>query len=138
MKPLLIHYDNVPFENSFALKIFFSSSNDIDAYITQTFIPILAQQSFDIVYIKDNLSSNYLELYGLRLAYHLRFEEKFKYVPIIILSDLDGFTLNRFDLMARILFTKNIFLEANNNATLEKYNKKNIKPLTPSEYQDNL
>jgi len=72
----------------------------------------------------------------LRLAYHLRFEDKFKYLPIVILSDLDGFTLNRFESLARILFTKNVFLEANNKATLEKYNQKNIQPLTPTEYQN--
>jgi len=127
MKPLLIHNDNVPFRDDFDKCIKFKSYEDTLSQIKE--------KDIDILYIKDNLSSNYLELYGLRLAYHIRFEERVKYLPIVILSDLDGFTLNRFEPMARILFTKNIFLEANTKASFEKYNQKNIELLTQDEYQ---
>lgn len=135
MNSFLIHHENTPLLESFKSSIKFDISNDIDEYISTTILSQIHTKNPDIIFIKDTLSSNYLELYGLILAYHIRFEERFKFLPIVILSDLDGFTLNRFEPMARILFTKNIFLEANSKKTLEKYSQKNIEPLTTEEYQ---
>ncbi|MDQ7083978.1 MAG: hypothetical protein Q9M36_03200 [Sulfurovum sp.] len=128
MKKLLIHNDNVPFKDDFDEHTKFISYENTLSWIKN--------KTPDIIFIKDNLSSNYLELYGLQLVYHLRFEEKFKYLPIVILSDLDGFTLNRFEPMARILFTKNIFLEANSKESFLKY--QDIEPLSKEEYQYNF
>ena len=89
----------------------------------------------DFIFIKDNLSSNYLELYGLKLAYHIRFEKTLKHLPIVILSDIDGFTLNRLEPMAKILFTQNVFIIDNNQQAIDKFPIQNIKPFDEEEYK---
>lgn len=117
--------------------------SDIDEYISKGIITELAKQEFDVLYIKDNLSSNYLELYGLRVAYHIRlsdiksFENK-KYCPIVILSDFSSDKLNKFDQMANVLFTKNIFLIKNTKVDIEKTKKLNFSNLTLEEYQEDF
>ena len=73
-------------------------------------LAILDSKEFDVLYIKDSLTLNYLDFIGIELAYHIRFTQKFKYIPIIILSDLDGFTLSKLTIKAQILYTKNTFL----------------------------
>jgi len=58
------------------------------------------------------------------LAYHIRLSEELgdkRFIPIVILSDLDGYNLNQFTTLARILFTKNIFIGDNNPSTIEFY-----------------
>ena len=97
---------------------------DIDAYISQKFIPAIRDKEIDILFIKDSLSQNYLDFLGLRLAYHIRLSEELgdkRFIPIVILSDLDGYNLNQFTTLARILFTKNIFIGDNNPKTIEFY-----------------
>jgi hypothetical protein len=52
----------------------------------------LKEKDFEVLFIKDNLSSNYLELLGLRVAYHIRLSSELgnkRFVPIIIISDFD-------------------------------------------------
>jgi len=135
MTNLLIHNKNVPFIGKFEDNIKFSFSSDSDDYITTTIIPKIKAKNPNIIFIKDNLSSNYLELYGLRLAYHIRFEETLKYLPIVILSDVDGFTLNRLEPMARILFTRNVFILPNNKASVDKFLKKEIRTFEKDDYK---
>lgn len=135
MNSLLIHNDNVAFIGSFEASIKFSISSDIDHYISNTILSEIKTKTPNMIFIKDNLSSNYLELYGLRLAYHIRFEEKLKFVPIVILSDLDGFTLNRFEPMAKILFTHNVFIIKNNKKAFDDFKKKKIMPFNEDEYK---
>lgn len=135
MNSLLIHNDNVACIDSFEASIKFSASSDIDDYISNMILPKIKIKNPHIIFIKDNLSSNYLELYGFRLAYHIRFEEKLKYLPIVILSDLDGFTLNRFEPMAKILFTHNVFIIKNNKKAFDDFKKKNMKPFNEDEYK---
>lgn len=134
MTNLLIHNDNVSFLESFQDAIKFSTSSDIDDYISNTILPQIKMKTPNMIFIKDNLSSNYLELYGLRLVYHIRFEEKLKYLPIVILSDLDGFTLNSLESMAKILFTKNIFIIGNHKRAFDDFKKKEIKPFNKDTY----
>nr|MBL0721252.1 hypothetical protein [Sulfurovaceae bacterium] len=86
----------------------------------------------------DNLSTNYLELHGLRVAYHIRLSEELgdkRYIPIVILSDVDSYILNKIEPMSRIIFTKNIFLGQVNEETIRYYEKCNLKPLHVDEYQ---
>jgi CheY-like chemotaxis protein len=64
----------------------------------------------EVIYIKDSLTPNYMEFLGLQLAYHIRFTDELKYLPIVILSPLDGFLINKLTPFGQILFTKNIFL----------------------------
>lgn len=83
---------------------------NIDFFSIDSTLKDLDTKEFDIIYIKDSLTINYLDFIGMELAYHIRFTQKFKYVPIVILSDLDGFTLSKLTTKAQILLTKNTFL----------------------------
>ena len=138
MSNIVIHHNNASshlFDNS----IKFKSSDDIDRYIFDKIIPKLLKKDFDRIFIKDNLSTNYLELLGLRVAYHIRLTKELgekRFCPIIILSDLDSATLNKFDPMARILFTKNVFITSNTKDEIEKFKTKEMKNLTKGEYRE--
>lgn len=139
--PLLIHANNVP-ENTINDTIVFHfdpiSHKNIDDYISREIIGGISKEKCNVIYIKDNLSSNYLELYGLMVAYHIRLSQELKgiqYLPIVILSDMDGYTLNKLSPLARILLTKNIFLVPNTKKSIEKFNKKDIQPLTEEAYE---
>ncbi|MCK5677610.1 MAG: hypothetical protein KAH72_03965 [Flavobacteriaceae bacterium] len=115
------------------------NSENIDEYISSKTILELNDTNFDVIYIKDNLSSNYLELYGIRVAYHIRLSQKLeteRYVPIVILSDVDSHILNKLDPMARILFTKNIFIVKNTKVEIKKFQDKlKCQKLTEDEYK---
>jgi hypothetical protein len=148
-KALLIHHDNVPhtllaaFADKNIVNFNYSDSayNNLDEYISKEIIQgYLEDKSPDIIYIKDSLSVNYLELYGLRVAYHIRLSQEElqnkKFVPIVILSDLDVYTLTKLEPIAKIIFTKNIFLEANNKKAIEKFNNKIPQFLSENEYKN--
>lgn len=102
---LIIHNDNII---------------DVDKYNThikflniQNTLDYIKDKEFDIIYIKDSLTSNYIEFMGLVVAYHIRLTknlEKKRFLPIVILSNLDGFTLSKLTTKAQILLTKNTFL----------------------------
>ncbi len=138
---LLIHNDNVKYEN-FTNSIKFSLINsDVDKSISNYIIIDEKLKDTDIVFIKDNLSSNYIELLGLRVAYHLRLSGELKtkrFIPIVILSDLDYFELNKLSSFSNILFTKNIYLIPNTKKAIEKILRKNFKNLTEDEYEKNF
>lgn len=131
---LLIHHDNICELKSFTSSIKFREGNeDIDLYISTDIIKKeLAEKDFDRIFIKDNLSSNYLDLYGLRVAYHIRLSIELgdkSLVPIVIISDFDSETLNKFSQEANILFTDGIFLCKNTRYDIEKFQSLNLKAL---------
>ncbi len=74
---LLIHKDNTPLKRIIENQIIFKPTSDdlhnsdIGQYISTKVIPQIQQKDFDIVYIKDTLSDNYIDFYGLILAYHI-------------------------------------------------------------------
>ena len=75
MNNIVIHNNNIDlflFEND----IPFDSTDNIDKYISEKIIPELLGNDFDRIFIKDNLSLNYLELVGLRVAYHIRLSQE--------------------------------------------------------------
>lgn len=102
MKTLIIHNNNISNIDKYTENISFTSINDV--------IKTLNSKEFDIIYIKDNLSLNCLDFLGIELAYHIRFTGNFKFIPIVLLSDLDGFTILKLTSKAQILLTKNTFL----------------------------
>ena len=139
-KTILIHHDNVP--NTIGIgkiKFDYTQSSEIpnlDTYISTEILPILKE--YNLIFIKDNLSSSYLELYGLIVAYHIRLSETLgntRYVPIVILGDIDASTLNKLVPMSNILFSKNIYLESNTVETIERYKRKMLSALSEEEYQ---
>ena len=119
---LLIHHDNVTPLDFINHKIKFKAdSGGIDKYITENIIPQIKENLIDIIYIKESLSDNYLELYGLRLAYHIRLSqelEEYRFLPIVILSELDVYLLNKLTQTAKILFSKNIFIAKNSKISI--------------------
>lgn len=140
-KPLLIHKDNTPIKNICQNSLIFSIDNfdfgnsDLDSFISKEFLPKLNQKDFNIIFIKDNLSNNYLELYGLILAYHIRLSIELgdkRFVPIVIISDVNGYILNKLTPMANILFTKNTFVARNEISSYDYFKKvfEQIKPFS--------
>ncbi len=138
-KPLLIHKDNTPLKTQmkmlekFDIESFDFGNSDLDTYISKIFLPKLQKKDFNILFIKDNLSDNYLELYGITLAYHIRLSaelENKRHVPIVIISDIDGYILNKLTPMANILFTKNTFVARNEISSYDYFKKvfEQIKP----------
>ena len=137
---LLIHNDNVPFKSQFTETIAFKPIDvNIDDYITHDIIPQIKKLNCQVIYVKDNLSSNYLELYGLQLIYHIRLSTVLgdrRLLPIVLLSDLDSFLLNKLSSMGRILFTKNIFITTNSIESVKKFDSLDIQPFKEELYQD--
>lgn len=132
---VIIHHDNVCDLQIFNKHVkFIQSSEDIDIYISDNIInKELQSKEFDTIFIKDNLSSNYLELYGLRVAYHIRLStelENKRFSPIVIISDFDEITLNRFTKEANILFTDGIYLCQNTKEDILKYQSLELKGVT--------
>jgi len=123
-KSLLIHHNNVADVTMCDYNEYFQSTEDIDYYIHNTIIDKIKEYDFDIVFVKDSLSNTYLEFYGLLMAYHIRLSVELKnkrFVPIVILSDVDGFTLNKISQLATILFTQNMFIAPNNTKSISDY-----------------
>ena len=147
-KNIVIYYKDKSKEkvSNVDLKLFYNSitfdlpsDKNIDEYISSEIISELNKTEFGVIYIKDNLSSNYLELYGLRVAYHVRLTQELGnkiYLPIVILSDIDSHILNKLSPIARILFTKNIFIVKNTKEAINKFQDKlESKILTKDEYK---
>jgi CheY-like chemotaxis protein len=139
---LLIHNNNTPLKKVINNQIVFNptiddlSENDIDGFISKIVMPQIKKREFQIIYIKDNLSVNYLDFYGLILAYHIRFElgaEKF--IPIVILSEIDAYTINRVTPLGAILFTKNLFLVENSLSGIDKFKDLQLKVVSSDEYR---
>jgi len=154
-KSILIHNNNVNLEYipkelehlSFGLQTYINTNdsdildNDIDNYMSKFIEDIKNKGNFDLIFIKDTLSENYMDLYGLLLAYHIRLDtdKDMKYIPIVIMSDLDVYTINLISPYAKILFTKNIFFIKNHPDEIAKMQKKVYKnTLSKENFQDNF
>lgn len=114
----------------------FSAMDNIDKYISEM-IEKIKEKDFKIIFIKDNLSSNYLELLGLRVAYHIRLSAELgdkRFTPIVIVSDFSAEQLCKFDEMGNILFTPNIYLCKNTKEDIEKYQKLELHNVSESKY----
>jgi len=113
--PVVIHKDNVNYGD--LNQISFNTEENVDKSIVDLLVAIDKDYEYDVLIIKDSLSEmNYLDFYGLLLAHHIRLSENFRgrYYPIVIVSDLDVLQLNTLTPLARILFTKGIYLTSNN------------------------
>ena len=135
---VLIHNNNLVDITLFSNRIRFTTNEDIDKYISDYIIKELQTKEFDKIFIKDNLSSNYIELYGLRVAYHIRLskelEEDKRFVPIVIVSEFDILTLNKFNKESNILFTDGIYLCQNTKEDIIKYQSLDLKGLSSFKY----
>ena len=142
-KTLLIHNNNVVQKDIFSDTWLFKLPQDdteADSYISNKVIPKIAKEKYDVIYIKDSLSTNYLDLYGLRIAYHIRLSQNLgnlKFIPIVILSELDGFTLNILEPMAKIIFTKNIYF-IQNDTTIKEFLQRDFQFLNHQSFIENF
>lgn len=133
----LIHNNNIVDITLFPSRLRFTTGDDIDTYISAQIIPKLLTEKFDKIFIKDNLSANYLELYGLRVAYHVRLsqtQQEKRFVPIIIISEFDSATLMQFTKEAEILFTEGIHLCGNIKEEILKYQSLELEGLEAGNY----
>ncbi|RLA65179.1 MAG: hypothetical protein DRQ78_05420 [Epsilonproteobacteria bacterium] len=141
MNSLIVHNDNVTYLDDFTHKIKFKTTNEIDKYISDDILLTIKEINPDVIFIKDNLSEHYLELIGIRLAYHVRLSRELgdlRFLPIVILSDLDSFMLNKINSMSRIFFTKNTFTISNNRSSVEAINNKPMKNMSVYEYNNDF
>lgn len=140
-RSILIHNNNLGDITLFKNRIRFITEDNIDKYISSYIIRELKEKEFDKIFIKDNLSSNYLELYGLRVAFHVRLSTELgdkRFLPIVIISEFDSTTLNSFEKKANILFSNSIYICANKKEEILKYQSLNLEKLSIQGYNDFL
>ena len=143
-KSILIHHNNVVVVEDFNKVIDFEMSNnteDIDEYITKEIINCLKDLDFNKIFIKDNLSKNYLELYGIRVANHIRLSNELndkRFVPIIIISELDFKTIHGLSNECNILNTQGTYICKNEKEDIEKYKNLSLKSLNKDKYSEFL
>ena len=96
MKPILIHNDNTYLLKSFQdnewyiEKFLPSLQSDIDIQLDLFIKNKIASKEISALFIKITLSSNYLELLGLRLGLHIRLSYKYSHLqklPIVFLCE---------------------------------------------------
>lgn len=123
MKKVLIHSQNSSFTqpsvfpvqeqiNMFETKDF----EDVDEYIhqvlsTSEYLNLLSKA--EVVFIKLGLSENYLEYYGLRVAYHIRLSLSLSInhdVPIVLIGEESVTFIGLTTDLSQILFTNGIYL----------------------------
>ena len=133
MKKLLIHSNNTPLNTDklFSLPEQFvfevDLDKDVDFYIHEK-LAIDAElakkiNQSDVVYIKVSLSGNYLEYFGLRLAYHIRLADSLKEkvtIPIVFLAEETVQFLGATSSDPMILFSQGVYVIKD---TLEAYKK---------------
>jgi CheY-like chemotaxis protein len=71
--------------------------------------------------------------YHIRLSGELSLEQRC--LPIVIISDIDIYVLNKLSSLSGILFTKNVFTVKNDIASVKNFNIDKITPLIEEEYQ---
>jgi len=137
MNSVIIHNDNVIDLTLFTTDIKYPPIDNVDKNISENILSKIPHDA-DMIFIKDNLFSNYLELLGLRVAYHIRLSKELKerrFLPIVMISNLDAYSLNKLDNMANILFTKNIFLIENTQEAIKNAQDLYFTNLSTEEYQ---
>lgn len=144
MNSLIIHNDNISYIDLFDKeKKFTQNYSDIDKYISVDIVQYIKDNSsIEIIYIKDNLSSNYLELLGLRVAFHIRLSRELPFpqrcLPIVIISDLDIFSLSKLSSISSILFTKNIFTVSNSIEAINSFKTDKVFSFDESKYEEHF
>lgn len=119
MKPLLIHNDNTYLlktfqDNEWNIEKFLPSlQSDIDIQIDYFITNKIASKEISALFIKISLSSNYLELLGLRLGLHLRLSFRHPHLqelPIIFLCEDSLDELCRIYTYPEILFRQGVYI----------------------------
>lgn len=150
MKKILIHSQNSTlvdlniFDVSEQITLFDGDDfEDVDQHIHN----ILSDSNYvqklseaDLIFIKLGLSENYLEYYGLRVAYHIRLSQSLNIktnVPIVFVGEESISVIGLTAELPEILFTGGIYLMNDTkdayDHTMARYDKSLIKPLASME-----
>ena len=134
MKKLIIHSQNtfLNSENYFKADEQFVFNMDwdiadVDLYIHDQIVNKNLGQKLkecDIVFIKVGLTQNFMEYYGMRLAYHIRMTIELgdkRYLPMVLISQETCQFLGLTNELSQILFTEGIYLMEDTEKDLEKY-----------------
>lgn len=140
---LLVHSNNTCLKNQIVNNIQFrldaSENYNLDTYITKTIIPMIKESTFDILVIKDTLSDNYLDFYGLLLLLHIRLSselESKRFTPIVIISDFELDLINRLSPFANVLFTPNTYFSSQEDIESTIGNINNFKKLNENNFKE--
>lgn len=139
-KPRLIDYDNTNATRSILDLSFEIKSDNIDLDIIDYLDNQIFGKELDVIIIKDSLSKNYLEFYGLLLAHHIRLSDnkKEKYLPIVIISDLNIYQLSKLTPLAKICYTEGVYLVNNELKKIDDILKKDLKGLDDNSFNDSF
>jgi len=135
MSRVFIHNNNLceDFEN----RELYAQNIEVDKYISSNLLDKVKAANPDIIFIKDALTEQYIDLLGLRVAMHIRLSTgKLKYLPIVIVSELSHIILQKLSPLAKILITKNIFLIKNTKEAINNFDETLIKPFEGNEYYE--
>ena len=127
--PIVIHNNNIGIDDF--QQISFDTNENVDKSIADLLSQIDKDYKYDLIIIKDSLSKNYLDFYGLLLVHHIRLTNNFRgqYFPIVIVSDLNLLQINKLTSLARILFTQGVYLVDNNFNSIKNLLKKSLTPI---------
>ncbi len=135
MSRVFIHNNNLceDFEN----RVLYAQNIEVDKYISSNLLLKIESVNPSVIFIKDALSEQYIDLAGLRVAMHIRLSnKKLKYLPIVIVSELNHIILQKLSPLANILITKNVFLIKNTKEAIENFDETLIKPFEGNEYDE--
>lgn len=92
-----------------------SSDFNIDAFISKKVINQISVNDYDVIIIPVSLTANFLELVGLRVAYHIRLTSSSnQFKPIIFLCDFGLNELLKLDNLCQFLFSDFCYLSKTN------------------------
>jgi DNA-binding NarL/FixJ family response regulator len=130
MKPILIHNDNTYLLKSFQdnewyiEKFLPSLQSDIDIQLDSFIKNKIASKEISALFIKVTLSSNYLELLGLRLGLHIRLSYKHSHLqklPIVFLCEESFEELSKIYNYPEILFRQGVYVTSEEFSNVQLY-----------------
>ncbi len=130
MKPILIHNDNTYLLKSFQdnewyiEKFLPSLQSDIDIQLDSFINNKIDSKEISALFIKVTLSSNYLELLGLRLGLHIRLSYKHSHLqklPIVFLCEESLEELCKIYNYPEILFRHGVYVTSEEFSNVQSY-----------------
>lgn len=130
MKPILIHNDNTYLLNTFQYKDWHiekflpSVQNDIDIQLDSFIKNKIAAKAISALFIKVSLSTNYLELLGLRLGLHIRLSYNYPHLqklPIVFLCEESLEELCKMYSYSEILFNSGTYVISEEPVKIQPY-----------------
>lgn len=128
MNTILIHANNTTLTKDlfYSNNVVFSPNHhdDIDIQLSVFVNKFLSPIEYNGIFIKANLSHNYLEYLGLRLALHIRFSTQhpqLSSLPLIIITEETFEELSKLFEYPEFLSTEGIYFTTESKSTINKY-----------------